>query len=81
MCVQIDRVTFGLLSPDDIEKALQLDPHMPKSRKLLAVPFVVRVVRLLLFFHLVVVVVFVFVLFVFLNCCVDAKCVRLRCVG
>lgn len=41
LCVQIDRVTFGLLSPDDIERALRDDPHMPKSRKLLAVPFVV----------------------------------------
>ncbi len=37
---KIDRVTFGLLQPDDLERALQIDPKMPKNRKLLAVPFV-----------------------------------------
>ena len=37
---KIDRVTFGLLTPEDIERALRVDPNMPKSRKLSAVPFV-----------------------------------------
>ncbi|CAM9378411.1 unnamed protein product [Chrysoparadoxa australica] len=37
---KINRVTFGLLSPADLKRALEADPFMPKSRKLLAVPFV-----------------------------------------
>ncbi|CAM9444296.1 unnamed protein product, partial [Hapterophycus canaliculatus] len=37
---KIDRVSFGLLTPADLERALEADPKMPKSRKLLAVPFV-----------------------------------------
>ena len=36
---KINRVSFGLLSAEDLEKAKD-DPRMPKSRKLLAVPFV-----------------------------------------
>jgi hypothetical protein len=38
--VQIDRVSFGLLSAADLALALANDPKMPKSRKLVAVPFV-----------------------------------------
>ena len=37
---KINRVGFGLLSPSDLAQALALDPHMPKSRRLTAVPFV-----------------------------------------
>ena len=37
---KIDRVSFGLLNKDDLEKALAIDPNMPKSRRFLAVPFV-----------------------------------------
>lgn len=37
---KINRVSFGLLSPTDLERARALDPHMPKTRKLLAIPFV-----------------------------------------
>jgi hypothetical protein len=37
---QINRVSFGLLSDEDIARALQRDPKMPKSRKLTSVPFV-----------------------------------------
>eukprot|EP00463_Aulacantha_scolymantha_P005243 TRINITY_DN6579_c0_g1_i1.p1 TRINITY_DN6579_c0_g1~~TRINITY_DN6579_c0_g1_i1.p1 ORF type:complete len:266 (+),score=24.56 TRINITY_DN6579_c0_g1_i1:160-957(+) len=37
---KINRVSYGLLSPLDLEKLLAIDPNMPKSRKLLAVPFV-----------------------------------------
>ena len=36
---KIDRVSFGLLTPDDLVRALQLDAKMPRSRKLLAIPF------------------------------------------
>ena len=36
---KIDRVTFGLLSADDLARALSLDPSVSKSRRLLAVPF------------------------------------------
>ena len=36
---KINRVSFGLLSAEDLRRALLVDPHMPKSRKLLAVPF------------------------------------------
>lgn len=37
---KIDRVTFGLLTPQDIERALAEDPHMPSTRAKLAVPFI-----------------------------------------
>ncbi len=37
---KVDRVSFGLLSPQDLERALARDPHMPRGRKFLAVPFV-----------------------------------------
>ena len=36
---KIDRVSFGLLSTEDLAVAKERDPFMPKSRKLLAVPF------------------------------------------
>ena len=37
---KIDRVSFGLLNKDDLDKALAIDPMMPKSRRFMAVPFV-----------------------------------------
>jgi len=37
---KIDRVTFGLLNPKDLAEATERNPRMPKTRKLLAVPFV-----------------------------------------
>lgn len=37
---KINRVNFGLLTAADYARAIALDPQMPKSRKLLAVPFV-----------------------------------------
>ena len=37
---KIDRVSFGLLTPSDLRRALARDPRMPRSRRLLAVPFV-----------------------------------------
>ena len=37
---KINRVHYGLLTPDDLQRALKLDPNMPEARKLLAVPFV-----------------------------------------
>jgi len=37
---KIDRVSFGLLTPADLTRALERDPKMPRSRKLCAVPFV-----------------------------------------
>lgn len=37
---KIDRVSFGLLNPDDLRRTLARDPHTPKSRRLCAVPFV-----------------------------------------
>eukprot|EP01050_Picozoa_sp_SAG11_P001055 SAG11_NODE_43_length_20795_cov_11.860456_3_plen_1106_part_00 len=37
---KINRVSFGLLMPRDVERALKLHPKMPRSRKLLAVPFI-----------------------------------------
>ena len=37
---KVDRVGFGLLSPAHVRAALAADPLMPKSRRLLAVPFV-----------------------------------------
>jgi hypothetical protein len=40
---KINRVTFGLLSHEDLHRALAADPGMPKSRQLLAVPFVGKV--------------------------------------
>jgi len=36
---KINRVGFGLLSPADLATAAERDPGMPRSRKLLAVPF------------------------------------------
>ena len=38
--VKINRVNYGLLSEEYIETALQANPNVPLSRKLLAVPFV-----------------------------------------
>jgi len=37
---KIDRVSFGLLNDRELKKALELDPRMPKSRRVTAVPFV-----------------------------------------
>ena len=37
---KINRVNFGLLNPQDLERALSLDPRLPKSRRFLAVPFI-----------------------------------------
>ena len=37
---KIDRVHYGLLQPEELARALELDPNMPESRKLVAVPFV-----------------------------------------
>jgi hypothetical protein len=33
-------VSFGLLTAGDLSRALERDPKMPRTRKLLAVPFV-----------------------------------------
>ena len=42
-CLQkIDRVSFGLLSSGEIRKTQKMDPHTPRSRLKLAIPFVVR---------------------------------------
>ncbi len=38
--MQIDRVSFGLLSKADFDRALAKDPNMPRTRAKLAVPFV-----------------------------------------
>ena len=39
-CLQkIDRVSFGLLSAAEVVKMQQLDPHTPRSRLKLAIPF------------------------------------------
>jgi hypothetical protein len=35
---KINRVSFGLLSKEDLERQLAEDPRMPKTRKFLAVP-------------------------------------------
>jgi len=37
---KVDRVHYGLLNKEDLARALKIEPNMPKSRKLLAVPFV-----------------------------------------
>ena len=37
---KIDRVTFGLMTPDDKKRALAVSPNMPRSRFMLAIPFV-----------------------------------------
>ena len=37
--LQIDRVTFGLLSTAEHEALLANEPHMPRSRVKLAIPF------------------------------------------
>ena len=39
---KIDRVSFGLLSPDDLTRALKLDPKISKARRFLAVPLSVQ---------------------------------------
>lgn len=40
-CLQkIDRVSFGLLSMSEMQKQQKLDPHTPRSRLKLAIPFV-----------------------------------------
>lgn len=46
---KINRVSFGLLNAEDLEKALDIDPLTPKSRQLLAVPFVGKDVDSVLF--------------------------------
>ena len=42
---KIDRVSFGLLTPGDLRRALARDPRMPRSRKLLACPLWARTCR------------------------------------
>eukprot|EP00760_Papus_ankaliazontas_P003017 PhM_4_TR11378/c0_g1_i1/m.4426 len=37
---KIDRVTFGLMTPEDKKRALAVSPNMPRSRFMLAIPFV-----------------------------------------
>ncbi|GAB5371987.1 hypothetical protein AAMO2058_001626900 [Amorphochlora amoebiformis] len=37
---KINRVTFGILNETDIQRAIKRDPHMPKTRVRLAIPFV-----------------------------------------
>jgi hypothetical protein len=37
---KINRVSYGLLSPAQSARALRMHPGMPKSRQLLAVPFI-----------------------------------------
>jgi hypothetical protein len=37
---KVNRVSFGLLSETDCQAALLADPHVPRSRLKLAVPFV-----------------------------------------
>lgn len=37
---KVDRVSFGLLNKDDYERAIAADPHMPRTRGKLAIPFV-----------------------------------------
>eukprot|EP01059_Diplonema_ambulator_P009274 TRINITY_DN19114_c0_g1_i1.p1 TRINITY_DN19114_c0_g1~~TRINITY_DN19114_c0_g1_i1.p1 ORF type:complete len:3318 (+),score=1230.87 TRINITY_DN19114_c0_g1_i1:21-9974(+) len=37
---KVHRVTFGVLRPEELARAKKLDPNMPRSRQLLAVPFV-----------------------------------------
>ena len=37
---KINRVSFGIFSADDYNRALELDPYMPRSRAKLAIPFV-----------------------------------------
>ena len=37
---KINRVSFGLLSSEDCRQAIKLDPHVPRSRLKLAVPFI-----------------------------------------
>ena len=36
---KIDRVTFGVLNKQDYERVAKLDPHMPDTRRYLAIPF------------------------------------------
>ena len=36
---KVNRVTFGLLTPSEASTALEKDPNMPRSRLMLAVPF------------------------------------------
>jgi len=37
---KIDRVSFGILTKAEYDRAVALDPHMPQSRSKLAIPFV-----------------------------------------
>ena len=37
---KIDRVSFGLLNATDYEKAIKINPHLPRTRAKLAIPFV-----------------------------------------
>ena len=37
---KVNRISFGLLSAEDCKAALEADPHVPRSRLKLAVPFV-----------------------------------------
>ena len=36
---KIDRVTFGVLNKQDYERVAKVDPHMPDTRRYLAIPF------------------------------------------
>lgn len=37
---KIDRVSFGLMNKGDYARAIKSDPHMPRTRAKLAIPFV-----------------------------------------
>jgi hypothetical protein len=37
---KVDRVSFGLLNKEDYERAIATDPHMPRTRGKLSIPFV-----------------------------------------
>lgn len=37
---KIDRVSFGIMNEEDYERAKAADPHMPRTRAKLAIPFV-----------------------------------------
>ncbi len=37
---KVDRVSFGIMSKEDYERAKSLDPYMPRTRAKLAIPFV-----------------------------------------
>ena len=37
---KIDRVSFGIMNKEDYDRAVKADPHMPRTRVKLAIPFV-----------------------------------------